>query len=143
MIDPSLILKIKQMRIRGLTYNAITSALHISKSTISRALNKESDMRVPGKNSTLPQTSLLFDEQPLLIKKGGTVESADQINKKESKLIADRNGLRLLSIDDPTPNLKKHSWGITPFGKFVFLCGIAGFLIWIFRRVRGYENELY
>jgi len=112
MIDPSLIFRIKQFRARGKTYDEIAEALHISFSTISRALKAGATKKKS--TTTLPASSFgggssyILDNIP--IENGGALYDSENnalgdsrdihINKKGTKLMADREGLRF-SIDNP------------------------------------------
>lgn len=149
MIDPSVVFKIKQMRARGKNYNELSRAFHLSKSTISKVLLEKSGSLVSEKSGIGLQSSLLLNEQPLLIQEDDTpdfedtsdqygTESTIPINEPELKLLADSDGLRFVSIDSEI-NTKQRSL-FTPLGEFIVLCGIVGFFIWIFKKIRGYDE---
>jgi hypothetical protein len=114
MVDESLIFKIRQLRARGKTYNECAEALHVSFSTISRALKAGAAREE--RATTLPASpsgggsSYIWNNVPMNGDAlcdlennavGGSSCSDIHIDGERTKLVADRQGLRMVSIDNP------------------------------------------
>lgn len=151
MINQSLI--IKQLRARGKTYKEISEDLHVSFSTVSKALKARSTTL---QRSTDYQASFSQDESPIYDEgttlpphsyfgeEGSKSTDSDSLNIKVRRLVGGPSGLYV--IDDPAPSSNSQlisaplpSW----FWKLFFiLVGIVMF-IRILKRMGGdaFENE--
>ena len=159
MVDESLIFKIRQLRARGKTYNECAEALHVSFSTISRALKAGAAREE--RATTLPAlsseggSSYIWNNAPMNGDTlcdlennavGGSSSGDIHIDGERTKLVADREGLRMVSIDNLDRSSNSQliyaplpSWLWKLF--FVFI-GIA-LLIRILRKIRGEEEDIY
>jgi len=152
MVNESLVLKIRELRFsRGMTYDEISRALHIGRSTISKVLKAESRV---GRSRTVIPASLLNGESSYISKNAsiengsvsdsaknnnpGSHEGTDSITRM--KLVADQDGLRMVSMDNPEPFLNSHSIISAPFPswfwRLFFILFAILVLIGILRKMR-------